>query len=456
MKRFGANSRTRRWTFSVVFLLVALPTFIGFAGPDALSGRWDRLSHLSRRLLGGMFTLRVAAAQEDNGPYAAYREALQVLKTHYYGAPIDTKKMTYAAIRGMLHSLNDPYTSFLDPEEQAQMQQSMQGEFFGIGAILEPYMQDVRVLRPIPDTPAHRAGIKPNDTILSVGTYNSKGVLVKTTSCLGKPINDVVKLIKGPKGTKVAVTVLRKGAPKPMTFVITRDRIEPPIVMSWMEDQENKIGHIVLTDFNEKCDEQLEKALLNLEKQGMRALVFDLRYNPGGLLNVAADVTRRFVPRGPVVLVQEKNGQRQAWPAREPLRRHKPVPMVVLINEYSASASEIVAGAIQDYRLGTLVGQHTFGKGLVQTVFPLSDGSALRLTTQKYFTANGNDINNRYDDEHRPIPNSGGVKPDVEVKQSEEWIDQNFEDKANDTQLQKALEILRARLATAASGSAPR
>jgi len=463
MKSLASHRKTRRWIFPVVLLLVALPMFVGFAGPEVASGRWDRVSRLSLRLLGSLFSLRAAAAQDDEYPFVAYQEALHILKTQYYstdkrGKPVEidakkTRDLTYAAIRGMLFSLNDPYTSFLDPEEQMAMAQAMRGDFEGIGAVLEPYLQDVRVLRPIPDTPAYRAGIKPNDIIMSVGTFNSKGVCIKNTPTLGMNINEVVKLIKGPKGTKVSVTVLRKGASKPLTFVIVRDRIEPPIVTYWMEDKENKIGHIVLSDFNEKSDEQLERALLALEKQGMRALIFDLRYNPGGLLNVAADIARRFVPRGPVVLVQEKNGQPQPWPAHEPLRRHKPVPLVVLINEYSASASEIVAGAIQDYRLGTLIGQKTFGKGLVQTVYPLSDRSALRLTTQKYFTAHGNDINNKYDDEHRPKPGTGGVKPDIEVKQSEEWIHQNFEDKANDTQLQKALEVLRARLASSAHGS---
>jgi carboxyl-terminal processing protease len=446
----------KRYAISTaVFVLVALPMFAGFAGPDAASGRWDRVSQLGFRLTKNLLSVSPAMAQSEEPARDAYQEALSVLKREYYGAPIDAKKtrdLTYAAIKGMLFSLNDPFTSFLEPEEWLQMQQTTRGDFEGIGAVLEPYGQDVRVVRPIPESPAFRAGIKSGDVIMSVGTHDPKtGALVKTESMLGKNINEVVKKIKGPRGTKVSVTVIRKGAAKPITFVITRAHIEPPIVYSWMEDDVNKIGRIVLNEFNEKSDEQFEKALKALEKQGMRALIFDLRFNPGGLLNVAVDIGSRFAARGkPVVVIQEKSGQQNELRARSGVRRIN-YPMVVLINENSASASEIVAGMIQDYNLAPLVGQHTFGKGLVQTLFPLSDGSALRLTTAKYFTPSLRDINNKYDDEHRPIPNSGGVKPDVEVKQPDSWDEGAFvenSDAKNDAQLQKALEILRTRLAS--------
>src|SRR5262249_55176430 len=157
--------------------------------------------------------MRSASAKDDDAPYTAYREALDVISNEYYGDKIDAKKskeLTYAAIRGMLYSLNDPFTSFLDHEEWAQMQQTTRGDFEGIGAVLEPYGQDVRVVRPIEDSPAYHAGLKAHDVVVSVGTYNEKGVRIKTTSTLGKNINEVVKLIKGPQGTKVDVTVMRK------------------------------------------------------------------------------------------------------------------------------------------------------------------------------------------------------------------------------------------------------
>jgi carboxyl-terminal processing protease len=433
-----------------VLTLVALPMFVGFAGPDASRGTLNRIARNSDKLVHELFSMRSASARDDDAPYSAYTEALDVLKNEYYGEKIDAKKskeLTYSAIRGMLFSLNDPFTSFLDREDWLQMQQMTRGDFEGIGAVLEPFGQDVRVVRPIEDSPAYHAGLKPHDVVVSVGTYE-KGVKVRTTSTLGKNINEVVKLIKGPQGTKVDVTVMRKGSMTPITFHLVRAHIEPPTIRYWMEDDQNKIGHILLNEFNEKSTAQFDKAYATLMKQGMRGLVFDLRYNPGGLLNVAVDIGRRFVDHGPVVVIQEKNGQQQGLPHSD-ARTHDHLPVAVLVNENSASASEIVAGAIKDSGVGTIVGEHTFGKGLVQTLFPLNDGSALRLTTAKYFTPKLVDISNKYDEEHRPIFGTGGIKPDVVVKQPEAFIDQDWtdENKKNDAQLKKAIDILRTRLA---------
>ncbi len=451
MIRKNELMKTKRLIFPAILFLVALPMFIGYAGPDTSPAGLNRLSRRGVRALRNFFTMQSAEARDDEGPYAAYREALDVLKNNYSGPPVDAKKnkdLTYAAIRGMLYSLNDPFTSFLDPDEWTQMKQTTTGEFEGIGAVLEPFGQDVRVVRPIEGSPAFRAGLKAKDIIMAVGTYDSKGVRIKNESVLGKNINEVVKKIKGPKGTKVSVTVMRKGEALPKTFVLVRDHIEPPTVQFWMEDYDNKIGHILLNEFNEKSDAQFDRAYEALMKQGMKALVFDLRYNPGGLLNVAVSIGSRFIDQGPVVVIQEKNGRRQNQRA---LRGglHNRLPLAVLINESSASASEIVAGAIKDNGAGTLIGEHTFGKGLVQTLFPLDDGSALRLTTAKYFTPKLNDINNKFDDEHRPIFGTGGIKPDIEVKQPEDWNEQVWtdENKKLDLQLKKAIEVLRTRLA---------
>ena len=433
--------------------LVLLPALVGFIAPT--DRRVDAsLLASTTALLRDAFGMQEAQADETDTPFAAYQQGLNVLRREYAGAEIDDKKaaeLTYAAIRGMLFTLNDPFTGFLDRSEWRQMQQATQGEFEGIGAVLEPYGRDVRVVRPIPGSPAFLAGLKSGDIILSVGTHNADtGKLTKTTPTLGKNINEVVALIKGPKGTLVTVTVLRKGSGKPISFTLTRRRIEPPVVQSWMRDDQNKIGHIVLNEFNEKCAPQFDRALQELRRRGMKALVFDLRFNPGGLLEEAVEIGSRFVERGkPVVVLQEKSRARREYRANG-RRLVADMPLVVLINRSSASASEIVAGAIKDYSLGTLVGEATFGKGLVQTLYPLMNDTALRLTTAKYFTPNGHDISNRYDDEHRPIFGTGGVKPDVEVAQSEEWEEtQNFEDAEHDVQLRRALELLRTKLAQA-------
>ena len=449
----------KRFLVPVMTALVALPMFVGFAGPDAAEGRWNRVSRDGVRLVRNLFAMRAAHAADDH-PYAAYREAMDALKQNYYGKDLSTAKsnrdLTEAAIRGMLYSLNDPFTSFLDKEEWDQMQQTTRGDFEGIGAVLEPFGQDVRVVRPIPESPAFKAGLKAKDVILSVDEY-AGDKKVKNRPTLGMHINDVVKLIKGPKGTKVGITVMRKGAAQPISFVITRAYIEPPTVQFWMEDDKNKIGRILLNEFNEKSDAQFARALDTLQKQGMKALIFDLRYNPGGLLNVAVDIGSRFVEKAPVVVIQEKSGYKQPIPARG-RRALKGIPMAVLINENSASASEIVAGAIKDYSAGTLIGQHTFGKGLVQTLFPLDDGSALRLTTAKYFTPKLNDINNKFDDDHRPIFGTGGIKPDIVVKNPEDFVDQDWseDNRKFDHQLKKAIEFLRTKLVAQAPATAAR
>lgn len=423
-----------------IVLLVGAAFLLGLtAGPNPRSMR-----HSGRPLDQVLQSLGVqaASAEDTDVTFAAYAEALDVLKHEYAPTAIDakkTKELTYAAIEGMLASLNDPFTGFLDQDEWRQMQQTTQGSFEGIGAVLEPVGKDVRVVRPLPGSPATKAGVKAGDTILSVGTHDIKtGKLIKTTPTLGMDISSVVKLIKGPKGTRVTITMLRRGAPKPISFVLTRMHIEPPVVTSKMADPVRKVGHIVLNEFNEKSAVQLDKAVSELQAQGMKGLVFDLRYNPGGLLTAAVEVASRFVSSGPVVLVQEKNGRRAAIRTRR-VQRYTGIPIVVLINENSASASEIVAGAIKDTKAGTLVGKHTFGKGLVQTLFPLANDTALRLTTAKYFTPSGRDINNKFDEEHRPIFNTGGIAPDIEVEQSKLWLDQDFEDTKNDTQLARAV-----------------
>lgn len=442
-----------------VFALVALPMFFGFAGPDAAANRWDSISRSGRALWSSLVTIHASSAavsEEDDGPYASYDEALRILKKEYYGEPITRKKageMTVAAIRGMLYSLNDPYTSYMNRDEWQAMQQLNRGDFDGIGAELEPSNDVTRVSKVIPDTPASRVGLQVKDVITRVGLYSSGAAgtaALQWTPTKGMNINDVIKIVKGPPGTRVSLGVWRKGVPKEIVFHITRAHVEPPIVRYWMEDKESKIGHIVLTEFNEKSDEQLDRAWSALEKQGMRALVFDLRYNPGGLLDVAVDIGSRFIENGPVVIIQEKNGQQQRKNVRTSLQNHRRVPLAVLVNENSASAAEIVAGAIKDNGTGKLIGKHTFGKGMVQTLFPLDDGSALKLTTARYFTSMGNDISNRLDEDRRPVFGTGGIKPDVDVTQSDLWEDQNFDDKAHDAQLQRALDVLREKLGVVA------
>ncbi len=396
--------------------------------------------------------LSVAAPKEEDAsaevdPVASYKQALAMLDANYYGAPMDnksTRHLTYEAIRGMLSSLRDQFTTFLDPGEWSQMQALTKGDFEGIGAYLDQKSGGfVRVVRPIPTSSAERAGLQSGDQIIGVN-----GLSVR-----GKEMGEVIKLIKGPLGARIRLEILR--GTRTLALTVTRTRVEPPVVQHWMEDSQFRIGHIVLSEFNERSMEQLNSAFHDLERQKMKALVFDMRSNPGGLLDTAISVASIFVPldsrdnaalKGNVVILREGGGQEKGLKLRPYEHTHGQLPLVVLVNGNSASASEIVTGAIKDYGVGTIIGERTYGKGRVQTLIPMDDHSALRLTTQLYYPPRHVDINFRRDEEGMRIAGTGGIAPDIEVKQSAAWKEENFRDKANDLQLQTALCFLRARL----------
>ena len=434
--------------------LIVLPTVVGLVSASVLAGFASGALHNAK-------PAPVRVAQEDptektpNKPSAAsdipdrtadpvaeYKEALDLIKTNYYGPPVDAKKtqdLTYAAARGMLYSLHDPFTSFLDPEEWRGMQEFTTGSFEGIGAVLQMEEGAIKIVEPIENSPAERAGIKSDDVITRV---DGKPVI-------GKELDDVVKLIKGPHDTKVKIGILR--GKKEMEFTITRDSVSSPVVKFNMEDKVNKIGHIQLLSFNEKSMDALTHAFESLREQGMKSLIFDLRGNGGGVLDAAVDIASAFIPANQnpalgnvVVYIHPSTGAEEKKMLRPDDYLLDHLPMVVLADGTSASASEITAGAIKDYGVGTLIGERTFGKGLVQTLFPLDDHSALRLTTNLYFPPKHYDINYKKDAEFERVPNTGGILPDIEVKQPDTW--KGAKDKVNDLQLQKGLAFLRARM----------
>ena len=373
--------------------------------------------------------LEAAVAPEpDSGTAKAlplvdtYSDVIDKLKSDYYGKTIDEKELTYSAIRGFLLALGDPFTRFLDPDEYKKMREENEGNFTGIGAQLDTNKNgEVIVKEPLPDTPAMRAGVKSNDVIIAVD-----GKVIKDME-----IDDVVKLIRGPEGTKVTLTMRRAGKPKPFDISITRRAVEFQMVKWRMVDTKNKIGYIRLYQFNEKSDIQINQALNELDKQHVKGLIFDLRGNPGGLLNIAIDIGSRFLESGPVVIIQERGGRRNPYYVEEEKHNHKHVPLVVLVDGMSASASEIVSGAIKDTGRGTLVGTTTFGKGRVQTIMTLQDGSAVLITTAKYLTPNGTDIHKK------------GIKPDVFVEATDNF-DPN--DPATDVQLAKGIDVLKVKM----------
>jgi len=357
-------------------------------------------------------------------PLASYSTVLNQLKENSYDELPSDDELTYAAIRGMLKTVDDPYTRFLEPKEYKALADENEGEFVGIGAVLQalPTKEGfVRIDRPLSNTPAERAGIQKGDLITKV---DGKGVN-------GLTVDEVVGMIRGAPDTPVRLTIQRPGKPEPLEMRIIRQRVEVEVVQN-IKLQEGNIGYLWLQQFNQRSDEKLGQAITDLKQRGMKGLILDLRGNPGGLLDSAIDIVSRFAPPGSnAVVIVEAGGQQQVKKVNPRKYMRPDFPIVVLVNHGSASASEIVAGALKDYGLATIVGETTFGKGLVQTIFPRpTDGSAVLITTNKYLTSKGRDIN-------RSRARRGGVEPDVHVE-----ITEADYAAAKDTQLDKALQIL--------------
>jgi carboxyl-terminal processing protease len=381
----------------------------------------------------GLFNLRPSGSGRELDPAATYSKVLNTVRDRYVGdVPSDTK-MTYSAIHGMLKTLDDPYTRFLDRVEYTQLKEENQGEFEGIGAQLagSPTKDGyVQIVKPLPNGPAARAGIIRGDLITHI---DGKSVV-------GMTVDQAVKLIRGRANTVVRLTIKRLSENKSREFAITRAPVEFEVVDYSMKAGD--IGYVSLAQFNEMADDKMKLAIQDLDRKGMKGLILDLRGNPGGLLEESIDIVSRFVPgnKGAVIIV-ESGGERDTRKTDGSKYLGGRWPLVVLVNRTSASASEIVSGAIKDNKAGVILGTTTFGKGLVQTVVPLDGGSACMITTAKYLTPSGKDINRSRDQR-------GGVEPDVMVDVTEEeWI------KHKDPQLQKAIELLHQQVAGKNAGN---
>jgi carboxyl-terminal processing protease len=305
-----------------------------------------------------------------------------------------SKDLIYGAIKGMLETL-DPHSAFMPPNMYKEMQEETKGRFEGLGIEITIKEGVLTVVSPIEDTPAFKAGILAGDQILKID-----GELTKNLTLM-----ESVKRLRGTKGTKVTITIMREGFTKPKDFTLVRDVI--PIRSVRHELLEKHYGYIRVSQFQEKTDSEFDKHLKALEEESkgaLKGLILDLRNNPGGLLDQAVKVSDRFLEAGLIVSMEgRKEDQKMKFHAHSQ-GTISPYPLVVLINSGSASGAEIVAGAIQDHSRGILLGTQTFGKGSVQTIFPLKDGSGLRLTTARYFTPNGRSIQAK------------GIVPDIVVK----------------------------------------
>ncbi len=321
----------------------------------------------------------------------AFTQAMELIKRNYVEVP-DMKDLIQGAIRGMVSNL-DPHSSYMNEKQFKEMNMDIRGEFTGVGIQIGIKNQQLTIISPIEDTPGYRAGLAAGDKIMKINDEWTKDLTIE----------QAVDKMRGLKGTSVRLLIYREGWDKPREFKIVRDVIKVVSVKSKMLD--NGIGYVRIIQFQGQTSDELEKALKTLESKGMKKLVIDLRNDPGGLLDASVDVSSKFMPKDKLVVYlqgRQPNDRKDFLTTGSDIPRTYPI--VVLVNTGSASASEIVAGALQDSKRALIVGTQTFGKGSVQTVFPLESGGGLRLTTAKYYTPSGRSIQNV------------GITPDVEVK----------------------------------------
>jgi carboxyl-terminal processing protease len=345
---------------------------------------------LSGILIGQQMVQAKPDSYED---LKAFTQALELVKRNYVENP-DSRELLQGAIKGMVSSL-DPHSSYMNEKAFKDMNVDIRGEFTGVGIQIGIKNQQLTVIAPIEDTPGFRAGLAAGDKIMKINDEWTKDL----------SIEQAVDKMRGPKGTAVKLLIYREGWDKPKDFKITRDVIKVVSVKSKMLD--NEIGYVKIIQFQGQTAEELEAALKKLETGGMKKLVIDLRNDPGGLLDASVDVSSKFLGKDKLVVYlqgRQANDRKDFLTTGGTTTAAREYPIVVLVNTGSASASEIVAGALQDSKRALILGTQTFGKGSVQTVFPLEGGGGIRLTTAKYYTPSGRSIQNV------------GITPDVEVK----------------------------------------
>jgi carboxyl-terminal processing protease len=360
-------------------------------------------------------------SSSDSADLAALNHELQ-LADQQFGQTVGERNLVYAAIGGMMQSLRDRWTVFMTPKEYRSLNEGLDGgNFAGVGIVIDvdPVSKSLLVVQTIEGGPADKAGVAAGDVILSVDAKPTQGLSTEQDS----------SLIRGKVGSTVQLTVQRTGQPKPLVFTITRETIHAPSVRSRV--LQGNIGYVQVLVFGMTTGQELTSSLQRLDKQGVKGIILDLRNNGGGYLNSAIDVSSLFVPEGPIVSIDSRTRPLTTFDAENTAMA--PHPLAVLVNGFTASASEITSGAIQDSGAGVLIGSRTFGKGVVQTIYPLPDGSAIKITTARYLTPNGRDIN------------SVGITPDIAV---EDVKAADFGRPDTDGQLKRALTYIQDKIAT--------
>ncbi|MGB1416157.1 MAG: S41 family peptidase [Synechococcus sp.] len=398
------GSNARRFCGSaplaVTLGLLGVSTAVALAGPglsipNAISAS---IRDSPKEVIDQVWQIVYRDFLDSSGSYSPDRwtSLRRELLARSYSGPAES----YEAIRGMLGTLNDPYTRFLDPKQFKEMQIDTSGELLGVGIqlSLDKDTKELVVVSPIEGTPASKAGVQPKDVIVTIDGQSTQGMGTE----------DAVKLIRGPEGSEVVLGLRRKGAI--ITVPLTRARIEIHAVETSLNEvgDGTRIGYIRLKQFNANASREMRDAIRTFETEGVDGYVLDVRFNPGGLLDASVDIARYWLNKGTIVSTRTREGIRDVRRATGSAITEKPV--IVLVNEGSASASEILSGALQDNNRAKLVGQKTFGKGLVQSVRGLADGSGITVTIAKYLTPNGTDIH------------KNGIKPDIQARLTEDQL----------------------------------
>ena len=388
-------------TFLKLVFIVAITTIVMISSFAAGYGtRW--------------YFYRNTPTAEESVDFGVFWEAWHILESNFYGDLPEPQQMVYGAIRGVLALLNDPHTVHVEPQPRQLEKDNLKGSFGGIGAYINRSEDGKITIKVMEDSPAMRAGLQDNDAILKVDDTELAPEMSE---------QDVVLLIRGPVGETVKLTMSRQGIESPFVVDVVREKIETPTV-EW-KTLDDGVGYVAISLFGERTPSELEKALKDLKGQQIRGLVLDLRNNPGGLLNTAVDVTGEFIGREIILHERKRDGTEKTYTSSMDVIISE-TPIVVIVNENTASASEIVAGALRDVLNVPLVGKKTFGKGSVQLVYDLSDGSSLHVTVAQWFTPKHHQIHGE------------GLSPDTEV-----GIDSGDQEQGSDPQLEEALGILK-------------
>jgi carboxyl-terminal processing protease len=361
-----------------------------------------------------------AVTSEESDTFSLFWEAWGWVERSYFGELPSMQAVTYGAIRGALSAVDDPYTVFIEPEAREEERDTLRGNFGGIGAHVMRDDDGNVILVPIPGNPAEAAGIVDGDVLLAVD-----GVAIAPAMT----VEEIAQMIRGEKGTEVTLTVRHPDADETVDIEVERgDILIPSVAYRLLEDAPD-VGYIQLTRFSGESSEEIEAAIRDLEAQGARSLVIDLRGNGGGLLDAAIDVADQFLGDGPIMFQQSKGEDEKVFEA-SPGAIAGTLPLVILVDHGTASSSEILAGALQDRGRATLIGARTFGKGSVQLVYDLSDGSSVHVTASRWLTPNRHQIDQQ------------GLEPDVVVEMTQEAIDSG-----HDLMLEAAVDFLRSELA---------